>query len=113
MQELVTLAPGERKRRFRVEIIAGERITIDTGRKHNKASISWAEYKKMVAFFRPKGFFPLGSHADPPKEGSMGEYFQKVLKKSPRYASHYAAIMVYLRDAKVVHERSIALRIIG
>lgn len=113
MQELLTLSTGERKRRFRAEIVAGERISIETGRKHNRASITWAEYKRMVAFFRPRGFFPLGSHADPPKEGSMGEYFQKVLKKSPRYASHYAAIMVYLRDAKVVHERPITLRIIG
>jgi hypothetical protein len=47
------------------------------------------------------------------KEGGLGEYFQDVLKKSPRYASHYAAIMVYLRDAKVVHDRPITLRIIG
>ncbi|MFZ2456094.1 MAG: hypothetical protein WAX07_06430 [Candidatus Altiarchaeia archaeon] len=112
MQELLTLAPGDKKRRFKADIVAGECIRIETGRKHNGASISWQEYKRMVAFFRPKGFFPLGSRIDSLKEGGMGEYFQDVLKKSPRYASHYAAVMVYLKDAKVVHDRPLTLRII-
>jgi hypothetical protein len=113
MQELLTLAPGDKKRRFKAEIIAGERIRIETGRKHNGVSLSWQEYKKMVSFFRQKGFFPLGNQIDSVKEDGLGEYFRDVLKKSPRYASHFAAIMVYLRDAKVVHDRPITLRIIG
>jgi hypothetical protein len=113
MQELLTLAPGDKKRRFRVEIVAGDRILIETGRKHNGVSVSWQDYKKMVSFFRPKGFFLLGNRIDSLKEGGLGEYFTDVLKKSPRYASHYAAVMVYLRDAKVVHDRPITLRIIG
>jgi len=112
MQELLTLAPGDKKRRFRADIVAGERIAIETGRKHNGVSVSWQEYKKMVGFFRPKGFFPIGNQLDSLKEGGLGEYFQDVLKKSPRYASHYAAVMVYLKDAKVVHDRPITLRII-
>ena len=113
MQELLTLAPGDKKRRFRVDIVAGERIAIETGRKHNGISVSWQEYKKMVSFFRPKGFFPLGNQVDSVKEDGLGEYFQNVLKKGPRYASHFAAVMVYLKDAKVVHDRPITLRIIG
>lgn len=112
MQELLTLAPGDKKRRFKADIVAGERIRIETGRKHTGFSVSWQEYQKMVAFFRPKGFFPLGNRLDSLKEGGLGEYFLVVLKKSPRYASHFAAVMVYLKDAKVVHERPITLRII-
>lgn len=112
MQELLTLASGERKRRFKADIIAGEHIKVETGRKHNGVSITWLEYKKMVSFFRDKGFFPMGSQTGSVKKGSLGEYFKDVLKKSPRYACHYAAIMIYLRDAKVVNQRPIALRII-
>jgi hypothetical protein len=112
MQELLTLAQGDKKKHFKADIVAGERILIETGRKHNGVSVSWQEYKKMISFFRPKGFFPLGSQMDSVKEGGLGEYFQEVLKKSPRYASHYAAVMVYLKDAKVVKERPLTLRII-
>jgi hypothetical protein len=112
MQELLTLAQGDRKRRFNADIAAGERIRIETGRKHNGVCVSWQEYKRMVAFFRPKGFFLLGNRIDSVREGGLGEYFRDVLKKSPKYASHFAAIMVYLRDAKVVHDRPITLRII-
>jgi hypothetical protein len=112
MQELLTLAPGDKKRRFRVEIIAGERIRIETGRKNNGVSVSWQDYKRMIYFFRPKGFFLLGNQIDSVKEDGLGEYFRDVLKKSPKYASHFAAVMVYLRDAKVVHDRPITLRII-
>jgi len=112
MQELLTLAPGDKKKRFRVDIVAGEHILIETGRKHNGVSVSWQDYKKMIGFFRQKGFFPIGNQIESLKEGGLGEYFQDVLKKSPRYASHFAAVMVYLKDAKVVHDRPITLRII-
>lgn len=112
MQELLTLAPGDRKKRFRVEILAGEWIRIETGRKGNGIKMSWQDYKKMIAFFRCRGFFPLGNGVDDVRPGGLGEYFRDRLKKGSRYASHFAAVMVYIRDAKVVREHPITLRII-
>jgi hypothetical protein len=112
MQDLLTLAPGVRKRRFRAEISAGERIRIETGHKGSGVTVSWSDYKRMVSFFRAKGFFLLGNRIDEVRSGSLGEYFKYRLKKSPKYASHFAAIMVYLKDAKVVGEKPLTLRII-
>jgi len=112
MQDLLTLAPGNRKRRFRAEISAGERIRIETGHKGSGVTVSWSDYKRMVSFFRGRGFFLLGNRIDDVKAGGLGEYFRDRLKKSPRYASHFAAIMVHLKDAKVVRDRPLTLRII-
>ena len=112
MHEFLTLAAGARKRRFRADIRAGEYILVETGRRGGRMRLSWSDYKKMIAFFRNKGFFPLGNGTGGVKAGGLGEYFQSQLKKSPRYASHFAALMVHLKDAKVVSVRPIALRIL-
>jgi hypothetical protein len=112
MEDLLTLSQGGRKRRFRADIRAGEYIKVETGRKGNGTSLAWSDYKKMIGLFRGRGFFPLGNGIDALKPGGLGEYFAVSLKKSPRYASHYAAVMVYLKDAKVVRENPLTLRIL-
>jgi hypothetical protein len=112
MRDLCTLGPHGKRKGFRFDILAGEWIRVETGRKGHGITVSWPDYKRMVSFFRGRGLFLLGNQVDKVKAGSLGEYFLVHLKKSPRYASHYAAVMVYLKDAKVVREHPLTLRIV-
>ncbi len=112
MRDLCTLGPHGKRKGFGFDILAGEWIRVETGRKGHGIAVSWSDYKRMVSFFRGRGLFLLGNRADKVKSGSLGEYFSVHLKKSPRYASHYAAVMVYLKDAKVVKEHPLTLRIV-
>lgn len=53
-----------------------------------------SQIERCLSHFRSKGWFLLGNAVDNVKAGSMGEYFRETLKTSPKFASHFASIMV-------------------
>jgi len=44
--------------------------------------------------FSNREWFPLGNKIDEVKPGGLGEYFKNVLKTSPKFASHFASVLV-------------------
>lgn len=64
--------------------------------------------------FANRGWFQLGaSMTDPTPEG-LGDYFRTHLRASPRYASHFAAILVHLKLLEARQEgTAIVLRVTG
>lgn len=69
-------------------------ITFFTGReRRTKVHLSNAEIESCLAHFEKMSWFPLGNTIDALKPNGLGEYFKKVLRKSPKFASHFAAVL--------------------
>lgn len=94
MEELWTLGSGKRKRKFKADFRSGDFLTIKTGKLSYGMKLSRSDYGDMIEYFRGREEFRLGNQIDNVYKGGLGEYFQKELKKSPKYASHFARILV-------------------
>jgi len=70
-------------------------ITICTGPEgKSKVYLSNMEIEMCLKHFADKGWFLLGNSVDNITPGGLGDYFYKELKQSPKFASHFAALMV-------------------
>lgn len=56
--------------------------------------LSNRDMESCLSHFAAVGWFPLGNQIDKVKENGLGEYFLKVLGVSPKFASHFASILV-------------------
>lgn len=89
-----TLGYGRKARRFWAHINE-EGITVFTGAEgQTPLFLSVHNIESCLAHFRVAGWFLLGNTIDDVKPNSLGEYFRGVLKASPKFASHFAAILV-------------------
>ncbi len=92
---LETLAKGNRKKSFRADI--GEKyIKIYTGTKNSSERFANDLIEDCLNYFAHKDWFILGNAIDGVKPGGLGDYFKNTLKMSPKYASHFASLMVGL-----------------
>lgn len=56
--------------------------------------INHKQIEKCLSHFSGIGWFPLGNAVDNLKAGGLGEYFRDIFKTSPKFASHFASMMV-------------------
>lgn len=92
-----TLAKGKKSKVFWGSVEENG-IRIFTGPSgETECFLDHSEVDRMLQYFSDKGWFLLGNNVDNVKSASMGEYFQNILHKSPKFASHYAAILVNQR----------------
>jgi len=90
----MTLGIGEKAKPFKAKI-SEEDITVLTGSEGKTClSLSNQAIESCLRHFSKTGWFLLGNQIDAVKSNSLGEYFKKILKKSPKFASHFAAILV-------------------
>lgn len=88
--ELNTLSKGKSASTFYWKP-DGDGITIHAG---PQVHLSDAELDDIISHFRGRGWFPLGASMTSPTPGGLGEYFRRILGKTPRYSSHFAAVLV-------------------
>ncbi|MFH0809703.1 MAG: hypothetical protein V2A77_04455 [Pseudomonadota bacterium] len=69
-------------------------IELVTGRKGTPCFIETAEAEACIGHFRQRGWFALGNNMTAVQPNGLGEYFQQSMGKSPKFASHFAALMV-------------------
>lgn len=50
--------------------------------------------EQCLEHFRGRGWFPMGNNVTSITPGGLGEYFREKLLKSPKFASHFAAMLV-------------------
>ena len=96
---LETLAKGNRKKSFRAEI-GEDYIDIHTGAKNSSARFTKVLIEDCLDYFSDNDWFILGNAIDGVKPGGLGDYFKNTLKMSPKYASHFASLMVELGRLK-------------
>jgi hypothetical protein len=89
-----TLSIGKRAKPFWA-YVSEDGIKILTGPEgRTKLFLTNSTIESCLRHFSKAGWFLLGNQIDAVKPNSLGEYFKKILKKSPKFASHFAAIFV-------------------
>lgn len=89
-----TLGYGQKARKF-YALEQNDYIYIFTGENYTTPQqLHGREIERCIEHFSGTGWFPLGNSIDYVKEGSLGEYFKCKLKVSPKFASHFAAVLV-------------------
>jgi hypothetical protein len=92
-----TLGVGKKARPFWA-YISEEGIKVLTGPKgKTDLYLTNQAIESCLMHFRTAGWFPLGNQIDAVKPNGLGEYFQNIFKKGPKFASHFAAILVNQR----------------
>ncbi len=94
-KQMKTLSKGKRKREFSA-IIGEDYIDIFTGALNSSARFTKTLIEDCLVSFSDKDWFLLGNVIDAVKPGGLGDYFKNTLKMSPKYASHFASLMVEL-----------------
>lgn len=90
----ITLGKGNKGRQFWA-FIDERGITVLTGQKGKTyIHFSHTEVEKFLSHFSEKGWFLLGNAVDNVAPGGLGEYFKVKLRTSPKFASHFSALMV-------------------
>jgi hypothetical protein len=93
-QYYCTLGKGKKAKCFWARIM-DDGIHIRTGENMNSAEfLSSTQIKNCLLAFKNSEWFPLGNNITNIEVGGLGECFKNVLHKSPKYASHFAAIWV-------------------
>jgi len=88
-----TLGYGKRARSFWA-YVDEKGITVFTGSQgKTKLFLEHSLITECLNYFKGKGWFPLGNRIDKVEPGSLGEYFKYTLKKSPKFASHFASVL--------------------
>lgn len=107
--ELCTLSKGRNATTFYWKH-EGDGVTIHAG---PQAHLSNTQIDGLIARFRDRDWFPLGASMTTPTPGSLGEYFRTVLGQTPRYSSHFAAVLVHQgRLATMNRGRAIYLKVV-
>ena len=109
----LTLGKGKKAKKFWVTV-EDEGYRIFTGKKGKTSlKLSYKDIELYIKYFRGKGWFLLGNNITNVIPGGLGEYFKDTLKRSPKFASHVAALLVNQRRLKFRHERlAIELKVI-
>jgi hypothetical protein len=90
----VTLGMGNKAKKFWGDI-SEDGIVLWTGSKGKTVfRLNAVELESCLAYFTGHEWFPLGNRVDAVERGGLGEYFQDILRQSPLFASHVAAILV-------------------
>ena len=89
-----TLGVGNKATRFWA-YISEEGTTVLTGPEgKTRLHLTNQDIESCLTHFRTVGWFPLGNTIDAVKPNGLGEYFKNTLNESPKFASHFAAILV-------------------
>ncbi len=109
-----TLGKGKGAKLFRADV-GDKGIAIYCGDAFSaKCWLTHAEIIDMLKHFENRDWFPLGNCIDNVKPGGLGEYFKDILKKSPKFASHYASILcIQHRLDYKYFKKSICLKVIS
>lgn len=109
-----TLGSGKKSKPFWA-YMENNGIKILTGQKRKtELFLSNQNIESCLKHFSTIDWFPLGNTIDNIKPNGLGEYFKNTLKKSPKFASHYAAILVHQgRLKKRDGKRNVELKVIG
>ena len=92
-----TLGKGRKAKKFWVDS-SEKGIRVRTGPQGKTClCLEHLKINECIEHFRKRDWFPLGNKIDEVKENGLGEYFLENLKKSPKFASHFAAVLVKQR----------------
>ena len=89
-----TLGAGKKSKNFFVQI-GEDGIRVLTGQKRETdLYLTNQQIESFLNHFSTNGWFLLGNNIADLKDDSLGEYFKNTLKRSAKFASHFAAILV-------------------
>ncbi len=90
-QTAATLGKGDKGKPFSWRSSEdGIEVAYDRG---SRQSLTSAQIEQLLSHFGDR-WFPLGANMTDPPAGGLGHYLLETLRISPRYASHFAAVLV-------------------